>query len=163
MPHHLAADGVVRAVDGDVHRAQPLLHNALQVALAQVGDCDVVAVEERHPEVAVAEVERVAEANRILIHETEQAIVATGLDAELFQLRPERVVDVLGDVLHLQVPVAADAQLQCFLSSLEAKIQFVFHGIAVHGDDLIAGLPAELFGERSGFYGGDANGQGVIT
>src|SRR5690606_4276351 len=158
VPHQRAADGVVGAVDGDVEGAQPLLDDPLEVALAEVRDGDVVAVEEREAEVAVAEVERLAEAEGALVDEAEDAVVPARLDAELLELDAEALVVVLRDVLDFELPLKAHLQLQLLLGGLEAEVELVLDGLAVDGDDLVARPPAERLGERALFDGGDLDG-----
>jgi hypothetical protein len=130
-------------------------------SLPQVGYGDVVAVEERHPEVAVAEVERVPEAGGVLVHEAEHAVVAAGLDAELLQLGPERRVGFLLDGLLLGGAAAADAQHETFLGGLEPEVQLVLDRLAVDGQHLVAGRPAERRGEGTGFNRCDADRHGT--
>ena len=152
---------VVGDVDRDVHRAEALLDDARDVPLAQVRHRDVVAVEERHPEVAVAEVERVAQARRVLVHEAEHAVVAAGLDAELVEVGAEGLVGLLADGLLLHAAAAAHAQRQPLLGRLEAEVQLVLDGLAVDGEHLVAGRPAEAGGDGAGVDGGDADGHGA--
>src|SRR3989441_6131962 len=47
----------VGRVHGDVERREPLLDDALERRLVEIGERDVVAVEERQPEVVVLDVE----------------------------------------------------------------------------------------------------------
>ena len=53
----------------------------------------------------------------------------------------------------------AELQGQRLLGGLEPEVQFVLHGLAVDGEDLVALRPAEGLGGRSWVDGGDANGQ----
>ena len=72
--------GRVGGVDRDVERAQALLLDAPPVVLAQVGERDEVAEQERVAVVVILDVERAAQARRHLLDEAEWAVVGAAAD-----------------------------------------------------------------------------------
>ena len=75
----MAQRGIGR-VHGDVERRQPLLDDPLEVRVVEVGQRDVVAVQEREPVVVVLDVEALAHPPRQLVDEAEHALVGAGRD-----------------------------------------------------------------------------------
>ena len=70
----------VGRVHRDVQRRQPLLLDAGELRLREVGQRDVVPVQERQPEVVVLDVEALAHPARQLVDEAEHALVGAGGD-----------------------------------------------------------------------------------
>src|SRR5262245_54510263 len=67
-------------MDGDIERRQTLLLDAKEFRLFEVGQRDVVAVQEGKPEVVVLDVQALAHAARQLMDEAEYALVGAGRD-----------------------------------------------------------------------------------
>jgi hypothetical protein len=88
-------------VHRDIERREPLGLDAAQLGLSEVGQRDVVAVQEREPEVVVLDVQAASQALGQLMDEAEHALVGAGSDIA----RAGRLE------LHTQLAVAAD-QLQ---------------------------------------------------
>src|SRR5690606_13448534 len=114
-------------------------------------------------EVAVAEVERVAEPGGVLIDEAEDAVVAAGLDTKLLEIRAERLAEVARDGLLAEVTAEADLHDETFLGRLEPEVELVLDGLPVDGEDLVPRPPAEVVGERAGLDVGDSNGHARRT
>jgi len=80
----LAEEGVAQIgigrVHRDVERREPLGLDPRQLRLVEIGQGDVVAVQERQPEVVVLHVEALAHALRELVDEAEDALVGAGGD-----------------------------------------------------------------------------------
>jgi hypothetical protein len=119
-----------------------LLQDSLERGLVEIAERDVVAVQERQPEVVVLDVQALAHAARELVDEAEDALVRAGgdvagarrleLDAELdpgAAPEPQRVTDA----------IALDAQRQPVLATVELEIDGVTQRPAVDRQDAIAG------------------------
>ena len=80
----LAEEGVAQigigGVHRDVERREALGLDSCQLRLVEIGQRDVVAVQERQPEVVVLHVEALAHALRELVDEAEDALVGAGGD-----------------------------------------------------------------------------------
>ena len=70
----------IRGVDGHVERREALLFDSPELSVVEVGQGDVVAVEEREPEVVVLDIEAPAHPAGQLVDEAEYALVAAGVD-----------------------------------------------------------------------------------
>ncbi len=121
----------------DVERRQPLRLDALEGRLVQVGQRDVVAVQERQPEVVVLDVEALAQAARILMDEAEDALVGARRDVA----RPRRneleaeVTPLAGHLNAAGVVVALDGQPQPIVGRVELEVDGIAERRAVDGDD----------------------------
>ena len=73
----------VGGVHRDIERAEPLLLQARPVIASQVGQRDKVAKEEGVAIVVVLDIEGAAHARRVLLDETELAVVGTAADVDV--------------------------------------------------------------------------------
>ena len=130
----------VGRVDGDVERGEPLRLDALQLLLVEVGQRDVVAVQERQAEVVVLHVEALAHAARQLVDEAEDALVRAGRDLRRLR-RLERQSPVGAPALEHRAPLATladEPQANPRLPALEVKVDGVPERPAVDGHEVVA-------------------------
>ena len=135
-----AAERRVRRVDGHVERRQALLDDARQVRLVEIGQRDVVAVEEREPEVVVLHVEASPHSLRQLVDEAEHALVGARrdlggpgrheLEAELRAAPPEGEGQ--------RAAVAQDLEDQTLVARVELEVDRVAERVAVDREDVVA-------------------------
>ena len=81
VPEQLCAQFGVGRVDRDIDGADVQVDDALDLALGEVRERDVVAGEKAQPRVVVLEVERLAHPTRELVDKAEQAVVPAGTGA----------------------------------------------------------------------------------
>ena len=76
-----AAHDGIRRMHGDVERRQPVLHDALEIPLLEVGQRGEVAVPERQPIIVVTDIQHLPHALRVAVHEAEVAMIRAAADA----------------------------------------------------------------------------------
>ncbi len=152
-----AAERRVRRVDGHVERRQALLDDARQVRLVEVGQRDVVAVEEREPEVVVLHVEASPHSLRQLVDEAEHALVGARRDLGgpgRHQLEAERGAappEGEGE----RAAVAQDLEGQALVARVELEVDRVAERVAVDREDAVAGDEPRRGGGRARADRGD--------
>src|SRR5439155_770002 len=147
----------VGRVDGDVERREPLLDDALERRLVEIGERDVVAVEERQPEVVVLDVEAPPHPLRELVDEAEHALVRAGrdlarpgrleLDAEIGAAALERK--------RQRGALALDRERERLLARVEAEVDRVAEPWAVDREDAVAAGEAGPSGRGARSDAGD--------
>ena len=112
------------------------LNDAVDLTLADVGQSDVVSVEEGEAGIVVLEVAGLAHTGRILIDEAEDAFVTAGL---LFvhqgcgKFEPDiNVVFFLAEAVILDLALAGDGQLDLFLAEVKTVIENVVDLSAIY-------------------------------
>ncbi len=138
---HLGVGGV----DAHPERRQTFGHHPLQVGLGESGQGGEVPVQERQAVVVVPGVEAAPHALGELVDEAELAVVVAGPDPVeqgRVQLHAERLG--LGSRHPDQAFQAAAAHVELELRLIGEELVFddVSGELAVHGDDLVAGLEA---------------------
>ena len=120
-------------MDGDVDGADAQVDDALGLPVRQVGQGDVVPLEEAEPGVVVLEIQGLAHTGRHLIHEAEDAVVGAGA----------HIVHEDGVKIQAQVPALGLAQGHGAhgtrrLPQLQAAVGIVaVKAIVQHVDDLV--------------------------
>ena len=149
--HHVALDpGLpqqpvaylgVRGVDRNVERGESLRLDPVELRLLQIGQRDVVAVQEGEPEVVVLDVEALAHSSRQLVDEAEDALVGAGRDlrrAWRLQLEPQPW-PASPEHGRARAASALDGHLEPLLARMEVEVDHVAKARAVDGEDAVAG------------------------
>ena len=139
-PEQHVAQRRVGRVDGDVEGGEMLLDDALEGRLVEIGEGDVVAVEERQPEVVILDVEAPPHPLRQLVDEAKHALVGAGrnlpspgrleLDAEIGTAALE------GERQRGAVPLHRERER--LLARVKAEVDRVPKPVAVDREDPIA-------------------------
>ena len=117
----------VGGVDRDVERRQALRDDPLERGLVEIAERDVVAVQERQPEIVVLHVQTLAHALRKLVDEAEHALVGAGRDvprARRLQLEPESRT-AASKARRRREPGPLDRQLQPLVAGVELEVDRV--------------------------------------
>src|SRR5262249_50136108 len=120
-----------------------LLDDPLERGLVEIAQRDVVAVQERQPEVVILHVEAPPHALRELVDEAEHALVRARRDvarARRRQLEPEARSAPL-EAPGRRGAAALDRQGQSLVAGVELEIDRVAKRVTVDGDDAVAGPP----------------------
>ena len=130
----------VGRVDRDEQGREPLLLDPVELALVEVGQRDVVPVQERQAEVVVLDVEALAHAARQLMDEAEHALVGAGgdlagprrleLDAEVGSAAVEGGLE--------RAAGALDGEAQARLAPVKVEVDHISEWGAVDGQDAVA-------------------------
>ena len=162
--HEVALDGLgapeqevpqhrVGGVHRDIEGREAEVDDALDLAVREVGQRDVVAVEERQPVVVVLDVEALAEALRQLVDEAEHALVGACRDLRrLRRLALETEVPAPLPLEHDRArasrPVDVDREL--LLPGLDVEVDQVPETLPVHPQEPIARLEPGARGQPLG-------------
>ena len=134
----------VGGVHRDVERREALGLDARELRFLEIGEGDVVAVQEREPEVVVLDVQALAHALRELVDEAEDALVGAGRDlgrARGLELEPE-LRAAAAEPRGARPPVALDREAQVLLARVEVEVDHVAQGRAVDREDAVPGTQA---------------------
>jgi len=147
----------IRGMHRDVERAQTLSEDAVELPRAEVGQGDVVAVQEGEPVVLVAHVQTAPVPLGHLIDEAEDALVAADPRLHLFGLEAEGLPGSALDANLFRAIAAGtlDDEGELFLRPLEAQVDDVAERNPVQGDDAIAGGEPRTCGGAAGLDRGD--------
>ena len=148
----LPAQRGIGRVHRHVERRQPLLDDARELRLLQVGERDVVAVQERQPEVIVLDVESLAHPLRQLVDEAEHALVGAGGDLpgpRRLQLEAELVARPPRQSQRARAALALHGELKPRLGAVELEVDGVAQRPPVDREDAIAGRQSRRGGGRA--------------
>ena len=154
----LPAQRGIGRVHRHVERRQPLLDDTRELRFLQIGERDVVAVQERQPEVVVLDVEALAHPLRQLVDEAEHALVGAGGDlrcAGRLELDAQIGVGSARQAQRVAGAVALDAQGEPRVAAVERKVDGVAQRVAVDGEDPVARHEAGRRRRRAGAHGRD--------
>ena len=149
----------IRGVDGHIDGTDAQVNDALRLPLGEVGEGDVVALQEAEAGVVILKIQGLAHARGHLIHEAEDAVV--GARAHLIH---EVGVEVQTQILTLgladgELPGGAvfvfQRQMAHGVVPVKPVVQHVHHGVAIDGQKLLAGAQTGSHGGAIGIYGGD--------
>ena len=139
-----------RRVHRDVERRQPVLEDARDVALLEVGERREVAVGERQPVVVVANVERLAESLRQPLDEAELAAVGAAADGRRLELDAQRLAFGALDLVDDRLAVGqAGLDDQLVVGGEEFPVEEVGELAAVDRQQLRPGRDPQLLGDAS--------------
>ena len=136
MPQH----GIGR-VHGDVERREPEVDDALDLAVRQIGQRDVVPVEEGQPVVVVLDVEALPQTGRQLMDEAEHALVGARRDlgrrgrlALEAEVPPPLALE--DDRARTAAPIDVDREM--LLAGLHVEVDEVAQLLPVHPEEPVA-------------------------
>ena len=121
-----------------------------ELVLFEVGQRDVVAVEERQAKVVVLDVEALPHAARQLMDEAEDALVAAGVDlarARRLELEAEIGPRATQDRVAFR-PATLEREAQPLEAGVEVEVDDVAEGLSVDGHDPVAGAELGARGRR---------------
>src|SRR5581483_7038068 len=159
-PQEEVAHDRIGGVDRDVERREPELQDALDLALREVGQRDVVAVQEGEAVVVVLDVEALAEPSRQLVDEAEHALVGAGRDLGRrgrLALEPEPLAPLppQHDRARLARPVGLDRQR--LLARLDVEVDQVSEVAAVDAQEPVPGPEPRALGRPARRHRQDAH------
>jgi hypothetical protein len=91
ISEEIAADYRIGSVNRHVQGREPVLDDALDVVLLQVGEGSKVAVTERKPVVVIADVKHIAQSAGQPVNEAEITAIGAAPDSRRFERDPERL------------------------------------------------------------------------
>ena len=128
---HLAAKLGVCGMYRNVYRRYVHLNDALDLALADVGECDVISVKEGKARIIVLEIAGFAHSGRVLVDEAEDAFVFAGL---LFvhqrgcEFKTDlKIVFLLAEAEIFCFSVAEDGQLDFLVAKVETVVENIVY------------------------------------
>ncbi len=125
----------------DIEWREPLLLDPCEVVLLEVGEGNVIAVEEGEPEIVVLDVEAPPHPPWQLVDEAEDALIGAGRDLR-GPGRLELEAEPGGAALEHEAalpPVSLDRETEALLSAVELEVDAVTQRMAVDGQDSVAG------------------------
>ena len=162
VAQHLHAHLRVGALHGNEQRADLPADDAVQLVIVDVGHRDVIAHHQGQAPVVILDVEGLAHARRHLIDEAEDAVVLAGAGRGhdgLIQRDAQGFPVLLADVERLLLAAdPANDHIKPAVGRQGLIIDLVDDRLSGDGDQLIAFLQAQLFGDGTGLHMGDSGG-----
>jgi hypothetical protein len=94
----------VAGMNGDEEGAETLFRDPAPIPFREIGEGDIIAMEEGETIVLILMVEGAAQARGHLIHKTEKAPIVAGSDGKALKLQPQSLVPLLPDSHLPQAP-----------------------------------------------------------
>ena len=144
VAQHFAAQGLVRCVHRHVYGAYVQGDNALNLALGEIGERDVIAKKKAQTRVVIFKIHGFAHAARELVYKTENAVIGAGtrrVHQVAFKIQPQIAALGLahGELMARAVrPFQHHGELRVI--GKELIVEHVNYHIAVYGDKLIPRL-----------------------
>jgi len=138
-------------VHGHVQGREPVLHDARQVPRLEVREGRKIAVAEREPVVVVADVQSLAQSQRVAVHEAEIAVVGAAPDARRLERHPHRQsLGTLNVVLHFLPRGELRPKHELVVGGEELPIEKILEVTSVDREELHAGDETEGGTQRIG-------------
>ena len=139
----------------DIQGREALLFNALPIGSTQVGEGEIGAVEKAEPVVVVLEIEASALPRRLLIDETEGAVVVALLKAVeqgFGETEPQAFIEILLQLHYMEGAIGIfHLQGELLFPHQELQIDQIAGAFAVDAEQAIPRLKPQLFPDRASF------------
>jgi hypothetical protein len=124
------------------------LDDALDLALADVCECNVISVQEREARIVILEIAGLAHTGRILVNEAEDAFVTAGL-LFIHQSRAEFKPDVniaffLAEAVVFDLAAAHNRKLYLFFAKAETVVENIVDLVRVDRNKYVTLADSEL-------------------
>ena len=139
----------------DIQGREALLFNALPIGSRQVGEGEIRAVEKAEPVVVVLEIKAPALPRRLLIDETEGALVVALLEAVeqgFGETESQAFIEILLQLEHMERAIGIfHLQGELLFPHQKLQVDQIAGAFAINAEQAIPRLKPQLFPDRAGF------------